>query len=180
MTAQRHVYDSPLRLSKNQFQRKGYEFRGWSARPDGSVEFEDLSEVTNLTSQAFGTFILYAVWCPTTLNSEVPVPHDWLEYHGLVRDNDYEAAAMSVAANGRNKVWECYVAGLDPKNAASEFMAIIAISNDVPYITWSPNLNTNGVVRKYTFLGKESLVDNEEWAPTNSVHRFFKVRVEMP
>lgn len=180
MTAQRHVYDSPLRLSKNQFQRKGYEFRGWSSRPDGGVEFEDLSVVTNLTSQAFGTFILYAVWCPTTLTSKVPVPHDWLEYHGLVRENDYEAAAISVAANGRDKVWECYVAGLDPTNATSEFMAIIAISNDVPYITWSPNLNTNGVVRKYTILGKESLTDNAEWAPTNSMHRFFKVRVEMP
>lgn len=68
----------------------------------------------------------------------------------------------------------CIAAPVAPEAAAD------AISNDVPYITWSPNLNTNGVVRKYTFLGKESLADNVEWAPTNSVHRFFKVRVEMP
>ena len=94
-------------------------------------------------------------------------------------EGDYEAFANAAAANGRN-VWECYVAGLDPTNAASEFTAAISISNDVPYIIWSPNLNTNGIVRKYTILGKGSLTDTADWAPTNSAHRFFKVKVEMP
>ena len=58
--------------------------------------------------------------------------------------------------------------------------ALIAISNDVPYITWSPNLNTSGTLRKYTILGKERSSDTVDWAPTNSTHRFFKVKVEMP
>ena len=77
-------------------------------------------------------------------------------------------------------VWQDYVAGTDPTNTASRFTAAISVSNNLPYITWSPNLNTNGVVRKYTILGKESLTDTADWAPTNSTHRFFKVKVEMP
>ena len=117
-----------------------------------------------------------------TQTTPVPVPYAWLRQHvpGIVDEYEaYETAAKATALNGR-KVWECYVAGLDPTNAASEFTVAIAISNDVPYITWSPNLNTNGIVRNYTILGKESLTDAADWAPTNSTHRFFKVKVEIP
>ena len=32
--------------------------------------------------------------------------------------------------------------------------AMIAISNGMPYVSWSPDLNTNGEVRVYTVLGK--------------------------
>ena len=77
-------------------------------------------------------------------------------------------------------VWQDYVAGTDPTNMDSRFTAAISMSNDVPYITWSPNLNTNGIERIYTVLGKTNLTDAVEWAPTNSAHRFFKVKVEMP
>jgi len=117
-----------------------------------------------------------------TQTTPVPVPYVWLRAYDLALVDEYEAyetAAKAKASNGR-EVWECYVAGLDPTNAASEFTAAISMTNDVPYITWSPNLNTNGVVRKYTILGKESLTDTADWAPTNSTHRFFKVKVEMP
>lgn len=62
-------------------------------------------------------------------------------------------------------VWQDYVAGTDPTDLNSRFSAAIAISNDVPYITWSPNLNTNGVVRKYTILGKERLTDTAAMLP---------------
>ena len=77
-------------------------------------------------------------------------------------------------------VWQDYVAGTDPTNAASIFTAAISLSNGVPYISWSPDLNTNGIVRNYTVLGKTNLTDTADWAPTNSAHRFFKVKVEMP
>ena len=50
----------------------------------------------------------------------------------------------------------------------------------VPQVTWSPNLNTNGVVRSYTIWGKESLTDAAWHSPTNAADRFFKVSVEMP
>ena len=117
-----------------------------------------------------------------TQTTEIPVPYVWLiQYNpGIVNEHDsYEAAANAVALNGL-KVWECYLAGLDPTNATSKFTASIAISNGVPWVTWTPNLNTNGIVRNYTVLGKTNLTDTAEWAPTNSAHRFFKVRVEMP
>ena len=71
--------------------------------------------------------------------------------------------------------------GLDPSDALSQLTADITMSNDVPYITWSPNLNTNGEVRVYKVWGKARLDDaDEQWTyPTNGTHRFFKVSVEM-
>ena len=94
---------------------------------------------------------------------------------------DYEVAAKATAANGRNKVWECYVAGISPTNETAKFTASIEMVDGVPQITWSPNLNTNGVERTYTIWGKTNLTDGVEWeCPTNSAHRFFKVRVGMP
>ena len=51
----------------------------------------------------------------------------------------------------------------------------------VPQVTWSPNLNTNGIERTYTIWGKTNLTDGADWeCPTNAAHRFFKVTVEMP
>ena len=38
-------------------------------------------------------------------------------------NEDWEAAAQAMAANGENKVWECYVAGLDPASATNRFGA---------------------------------------------------------
>ena len=49
-------------------------------------------------------------------------------------------------------------------------------------MTWVPDLNENGSKseRLYKVYGKENLTD-AAWAyPTNSLHRFFKVTVEMP
>ena len=61
------------------------------------------------------------------------------------------------------------------------FTASITFSNNVPVVTWSPNLNINGEVRVYKVWGKTRLDDADEaWAfPTNATHRFFKVTVEM-
>ena len=48
-------------------------------------------------------------------------------------------------------------------------------------MAWEPDLNTNGVVRTYKVYGSETLENGGEWQyPTNSLHRFFKVTVEMP
>ena len=48
-------------------------------------------------------------------------------------------------------------------------------------VSWSPNLNTNGMMRTYKVYGSETLENGGEWQyPTNSLHRFFKVMVEMP
>ena len=119
-----------------------------------------------------------------TQTTEVPVPYSWLRQYwpGISDEYDaYESAALGTATNGRNKVWECYVAGISPTNETAKFTAVIEMADGVPQITWSPNLNTNGIERTYTIWGKTNLTDRMEWeCPTNSAHRFFKVTVEMP
>ena len=50
----------------------------------------------------------------------------------------------------------------------------------MPLVTWTPNLNTNGEVRVYTVMGKMKLTDTAWVCSTNAVHRFFKVKVELP
>ncbi len=57
---------------------------------------------------------------------------------------------------------------------------MIVMSNDVLIVTWTPNLNSNGEMRVYTVLGKTNLTDAAWMCPTNSGHRFFKVKVELP
>jgi len=53
----------------------------------------------------------------------------------------------------------------------------------LPVLTWEPDLNENGTKseRLYKVYGSETLDDGGDWQyPTNSLHRFFKVTVEMP
>jgi hypothetical protein len=118
----------------------------------------------------------------TTDAGEIIVPSAWFDaYPDLAREHgSNEDAATSTAANGM-KVWECYVAGLDPTNENSHFEVKIEMKEGMPIVTWSPNLNENEETRSYTIYGKESLDDGEDWtSPTNSLHRFFKVGVQMP
>ena len=88
-----------------------------------------------------------------------------------------------MAANGYNKVWECFVAGISPTNETARFTAKIEMREGLPVIMWEPDLNENGAKaeRLYKVYGRESLGEGCEWQyPTNSLHRFFKVTVEMP
>lgn len=130
-------------------------------------------------------------WVPadgsgTTLTSPEPVPYSWLSQYGLgVASGDFEAAAN--AASGKTQggaatsVWEEFVAGTDPTNALNVFTAKIEMHDGVPFVTWSPDLNTNSIQRMYKVYGRESLDAESPWQyPTNSLHKFFKVTVEMP
>ena len=184
MVAQRHTYDSPQELMRNSFKRNGYEFRGWSSAPNGKVEFSDSNSVTNLTSQSYGVFILYAVWQPTTITTEVPVPHDWLEKYGLVQNGDYERAANlsfgKTDAHGKvQPVWHDWLLGTDPTNLESHLTVRIDMEKGTPSISWMPDAIDNR--RKYIILGKKSLA-NEDWEPVEQHElpnfRFFKVEVE--
>ena len=80
-------------------------------------------------------------------------------------------------------LWESYVAGLDPEDATSKFMAKIEMGADgTVKITWSPDLSTAEVPRTYTTLGKATLLD-KDWVPVTDANKsqmhFFKVKVEM-
>ena len=119
----------------------------------------------------------------TTTPEEVPYSYFDNDYPTLLAEHggDYEAAALATAANGHNKVWECYVAGISPTNETAKFAAKIEMKDGTPVVTWEPNLNTNGIVRIYKVYGSETLENGGDWQyPTNSLHSFFKVTVEMP
>jgi hypothetical protein len=119
-----------------------------------------------------------------TETTPVPVPYEWLNGYPALLDlflHDYEATAWSGAANGMNEVWQCYVAGLDPTNAASRLIATTDMVDGSPVVSWTPDLNEGGTKheRVYTVEGCERLTDGN-WGPTNAASRFFRVKVSMP
>ena len=118
----------------------------------------------------------YGQWYTAT--TPVPVPIIWLMQHGLVNfDNEYELAAWADVDGDGFAAWEEYVAQTDPWDPDSFPQALIKVENDTPIIGWKPDL---GAARRYTVMGKSEL-DEATWRiPTNSSHRFFRVKVEMP
>jgi uncharacterized repeat protein (TIGR02543 family) len=56
------VYNEQKNLNINTFTRTGYTFAGWARTPDGTREFTDGQNVSNLTIGAEDTITLYAVW----------------------------------------------------------------------------------------------------------------------
>ncbi len=107
------------------------------------------------------------------------MPQTWFdEYPSLVAmaGGDYAVAARATAANGM-KVWQCYIAGLNPTDETAKFTTKIEIDeNGLPKVSWSPDLGDD---RKYTKEGKTNLGD-EAWAPADeTLHRFFRVKVEL-
>ena len=170
--------------------RRGYLFDGW--RTAAGEEYYGTSGAKSMSSYpVVGNVTLYAQWqvdetyVDHTVTTPEEVPYSYFDnnYPTLLAEHggDYEAAALATAANGHNKVWECFVAGISPTNETSSFVAKIEMVAGMPIVTWDPDLNTNGVVRTYKVYGKETLEAGGEWQyPTNSLHRFFKVTVEMP
>ena len=74
--------------------------------------------------------------------------------YGLrAKAGDFEAAAN--AASGKTQggaatgVWEEFVAETDPTNALSVFTTKIEMRDGLPFVSWSPDLNTNGVLHTY-------------------------------
>ena len=125
-------------------------------------------------------------WVPAdgsgaTYTTPERVPYSWLSHYGLGESAGcYETAAHGTAANGVNKVWECYVAGLVPTNATDVFRTVISFSGERPTISWEPRLAPEEEARRvYTIYGRESLTEGGWTTPTNSASRFFKVGVEM-
>lgn len=121
-----------------------------------------------------------------TQTTTVPIPFSWLKekYPTLTDVDSFEAKANEFAANGINKVWECYVAGIEPTDSNAKFVTVIEIINNKPRVTWKPDLN-NGTgkigVRTYKIFGSTNL---KSWTPVNDGEEnnfnFFKVEVSMP
>ena len=116
-----------------------------------------------------------------TQTTDTPVPYSWLmeKCSDVVDDYEcYERVAKQLSLNERLTVEQCYVAGVDPESPTNDFTVSINMIDGMQEITWSPNLKE---LRKYMIWGKATLDDSSSWQyPTNSLHRFFKVTVEMP
>ena len=123
--------------------------------------------------------------------SPTPVPYEWLDGFPVylqAQSGDYERAVMSIGSNGC-KLYESYVAGLDPTDPRSTFSTKIEFQGGKLVVSWEPALNgmdENGRckktgVRTYRVLGSTDL---KTWIEVNdgeeSKFSFFKVNVEMP
>lgn len=62
MKDQAFVYDAEQELTANAFERKNYDFAGWSTEKDGTVAYYDQEMVSNLTAKDGETVVLYAIW----------------------------------------------------------------------------------------------------------------------
>ena len=138
--------------------------------------------MTSCARSIDGNVAVEGIWQNPLLNIVINSVTNSQELFTLDEYDAYESAAKEDAANGLNKVWECYVAGLNPTNATDVFRAVISIGADgAPVVGWEPDLNEGGTKheRVYTVEGRESLTDGS-WGPTNAASRFFRVKVSMP
>ncbi len=62
MDDQSFEYDEAKRLSKNEFVKNGYDFKGWSKTKNGSKAYSDEERISNLTDENNKTITLYAKW----------------------------------------------------------------------------------------------------------------------
>ncbi len=92
-----------------------------------------------------------------TQTTPTHVPYVWLRgYYPHTPDeyDAYESAAKEDSANGLNKVWECYVAGLNPTNAMDVFRTVISIGEGgAPVVGWDPDLNEGGTKHERVIRG---------------------------
>ncbi len=124
-----------------------------------------------------------------TQTTPVPVPYAWLDAHvpGVAHESGaYEASAKATAANGR-KVWECYVLGLDPQVATSDFrIASFPMkadgTPDLAGIVLEPPQAQWNVPATYKVKGAATLAGPWGDVPAggNPAYRFFKVEVVLP
>ena len=137
-----------------------------SALPDASIE-------------AHANILAKYDDCPAFVQEgKFHVPYYWLHrYYPSATDFGNLAKRKSVSGN---PIWESFATGTVPTDPDDVFTAKIAFMGNTPHITWTPNLNTNGIMRKYTIWGAMNLVDNVWHSPTNSADRFFKVTIDMP
>ncbi len=122
-----------------------------------------------------------------TTTTPVPVPHAWLDGYAdalASHAGDYEAFAWDTAANGTNRVWECYVAGTDPTDGNEAFRAVLSFQGGKPLVGPRPDLSVDGT-RVYRVEGKKSAED-KDWEDVTDRHdwdgegwRLFRMKVEM-
>ena len=111
-----------------------------------------------------------------------PVPYSWLTQHGLANDCDFEAAARKVGEKGV-PAWSEYVAGTDPADPKSRFIATIDVQDGKVNLSWEPPNPAErwaDDTRFYSVLGAETLEGDVKWEPAEtSRHHFFKIGIDV-
>ena len=113
----------------------------------------------------------------------VSVPKTWLAESGVSLASGYESAAFADAENGR-KVWECYVADLDPTDSESDLIANIEFVDNKPRVSILKGESPN---RTYRIMGLETLDPAESPVDVTDIldlsatpYRFFFITVALP
>ena len=134
---------------------------------DGGTAMEDCGWVDQVSWTAFAG------------DSEVPVA--WLENLGAVSAGVSAADAAALDADGDGlSTAEEYIAGTDPNDSSSVFMAAIEMVDGKPILSCVPDLLDE---RKYTLYGRKSLSDGEwQIVPEGkeSEYKLFRFGAQMP
>lgn len=156
--------------------RSGFSFGGWYS--DAACMGTEVTNASLVTITNDHT--LYAKWIlQTTTTTPVQVPFLWLDQFPDIVERaggNYEIAAFNDPDLDGMATWQEYVAGSNPTNGESFFRSLITVSDDRPWVTWTPDL---GTARVYSVFGKTNLTDTS-WGITNAGNRFFKVKVNTP
>ena len=166
----------------------GVKLIGWTTAPTATFALRSDRTDCVIEKRTDGVYLTADAFVPVA-GTDVKIPAAWVrscpEYVKRAGGDLTEAVLLTtgkVATDGHETaLWEEYVAGTDPDDADDLFLAFIAITNGVPYLSWQPDLNTNGIRRIYTIYGRSDLASGSPWqTPTNVTHRFFKVGVRLP
>ena len=166
----------------------GVKLFGWTTAPTATFALRSDRTDCVIEKRTDGVYLTADAFVPVA-GTDVKIPAAWVrscpEYVKRAGGDLTEAVLLTtgkVAPDGHETaLWEEYVAGTDPDDADDLFLAFIAITNGVPYLSWQPDLNTNGIRRIYTIYGRSDLASGSPWqTPTNVTHRFFKVGVRLP
>ena len=116
-----------------------------------------------------------------TAENGTVVSGDWLEQYYPGQSDSFATVVNAIAANGR-KVWECYIADLDPTDPDDDLVAGIDMSGGKVRIYIEKG---ESPVRYYRIMGRETLnsapVDVTDQADnlSSTPYRFFHVEVSL-
>ncbi len=140
------TYDTPIKLSKNLYERPGYEFVGWSKEkePDSSAKiYADEEVVTNLTTKKGEIVTLYAQW---KVCDHDPATHEY---------------TYSVIDNGKTLKRDCSCGKYSEEARLSAENAVYDKDNHEAKVVYTSSKWNPAVV--YEALDGDALVDNKPY-----------------
>ena len=157
----------------------------WGSVTSGATNWTDLATEDSIACLKAYTRSTVAVADAPSESDDGTAALEWLAVTNATlyaeTAGTFGAFAGLVGAN-RCSLYASWLAGFDPANAGDgEFEVSISVTNDIPYLSWKPDLGSS--VRKYTVYGTESL-SPQNWQPVEDMRstpaRYFKVTISQP